>query len=146
MKISTKGRYGLKAMIDIAVFANDKCICLKNIAERQGISENYLEQIIAVLKKTGYVKSIRGTQGGYALNVDPAKITVGDILRTMEGTLAPVDCVLEKDATVCGNCGSCVTRSVWERVFNSINDVVDSITLSELADDYKLKNKVTIDV
>ncbi|MCL2592515.1 MAG: Rrf2 family transcriptional regulator [Defluviitaleaceae bacterium] len=132
MKISTKGRYGLKAMIDIAVA--DNCISLKTIANRQGISENYLEQLVSVLKKAGFVKSIRGAQGGYTLNMPADEITVGDILRTMEGSISPAACVDDSLQYDCSDdlCVNCVTKPVWEKINNSVNDVVNNITLYEL--------------
>ena len=136
MKLSTKGRYGLKAMLDLAVNSGDGQVSLKSIAERQEISENYLEQIFAVLKKEGLVKSIRGSQGGYVLSQEAAKITAGDILRALEGSLAPVDCVLEEDPAECERSQYCVTRIIWARIRDSINQVVDSISLQDLVEDY----------
>ncbi len=147
MKISSKGRYGLRALIDLASSDEENCTKLKNIAKRQGISEYYLEQIIAPLKKAGIVKSIRGFQGGYILNKPPAEISVGDILRVLEGPLYPVDCLSENESSSpCGtaNCEACATRSVWERIYTSINTVLDSIYLSELVEDYKSKLKELI--
>ncbi|MDR2903807.1 MAG: Rrf2 family transcriptional regulator [Clostridiales bacterium] len=143
MKISTRGRYGLKAMIDLDIESGGgKCICLKSIAERQGIPENYLEQIIAILKKAGFVKSIRGAQGGYILNKPSNEITVGDILRALEGSLSPVNCVESGDAACgTGDCGTCPTKSVWGKIYNSLNDVVDSITLEDLARDSRAKGE-----
>ncbi len=135
MKISTRGRYGLKAMIDIASEGTGgRCVTLKSIAERQGIPENYLEQIVAILKKSGFLKSMRGASGGYILNTDPSKISVGDILRALEGSLSPVECLESADCS-CGtaDCGSCATKTVWGKIYERLNDVVDSISLSELA-------------
>lgn len=143
MKISTRGRYGLKAMIDLDTESiGGKCVCLKSIAERQGIPENYLEQIIAILKKSGFVKSIRGAQGGYILNKPSADITVGDILRALEGSLSPVNCVESGDAACgTGDCDTCATKSVWGRIYESLNGVVDSITLEDLVRDNRLKGE-----
>ena len=145
MKISTKGRYGLKAMVDLAVHSYDGCcISSKSIAERQGISEHYLEQLMAVLKKAGFIKSVRGAQGGYILNKDADSISVGDILRVLEGPLYFVECVGgETNKTGCGNskCVNCVTKNVWEKISNSVSEVVDSISLKELAEDY---NKIKL--
>ncbi len=143
MKLSTKGRYGLKAMLDLALYSRQGHIALKNIAERQDISEHYLEQLIATLRKAGLVKSIRGAQGGYTLGASPKDITVGDILRALEGSLAPVDCVLEEDPVLCDKGKCCVIRGVWEKVRDSINDVVDNITLENLVDDYNAQKKDT---
>jgi len=132
MKLSTKGRYGLRAMIDLALNAKDSQISIKNISERQNISENYLEQIIAVLKKNGFVKSSRGAQGGYSLNKSPKDISVGDILRALEGDLNPVDCITVNEEIQCSESELCVTKFVWKKISDSINDVVDNITLEDL--------------
>ena len=140
MKLSTKGRYGLKAMVDLAIHSQDKHIALRHIAERQDISEHYLEQLIAVLRKAGLVKSIRGAQGGYSLAVPPEEITVGDILRALEGSLAPVDCVSENVTNECAEWDCCVTRTVWKKIGDKINEVVDSITLQDLIKDYENLN------
>ncbi len=131
MRISTKGRYALKLMLDLAVNNTGEPISLKDIAKRQGISDKYLEQIISILNKAGFVRSIRGAQGGYLLNKDPKECTVGMILRLTEGTLAPVSCVGE-DASECEREESCVTYIVWQKMNEAINQVVDSITLADL--------------
>lgn len=137
MKLSTKGRYGLKAMLDLAVHNSEGQVVLKSIAQRQGLSENYLEQLFASLKKAKLIVSVRGPQGGYSLGDSTDNITVGDILRALEGSLAPADCVSEDfEAHGCGNSGYCVTRGVWEKIRDGINNVVDNITLQELVDDY----------
>jgi Rrf2 family cysteine metabolism transcriptional repressor len=137
MKLSTKGRYGLKAMLDLAVHSNEGQVALKSIAERQQLSENYLEQLFAALKKAKLVKSLRGSQGGYSLGDRPEKISVGDILRALEGTMAPTDCVSENcQVHHCGNSDFCVTRGVWEKIRDGINNVIDNISLQELVDDY----------
>ncbi len=132
MKISTKGRYGLKALIVIA--NSDNCISLRNISDEIGVSENYLEQLMASLKKEEYIKSIRGAKGGYVLNCDVNKTTVGDILRCLEGTLAPVECLVDNKATVCGDggCNSCNTKEVWEKIYDKINEAIDGINLIDL--------------
>lgn len=137
MKLSTKGRYGLRAMIDIAINADEGQVSIKSIAERQAISENYLERIVAVLKKTGYVKSTRGAQGGYELSKKPADISVGDILRALEGGLSPVDCVLTNDDVSCDESAFCVTKFVWKRISDSINQVVDNISLEDLVEEQR---------
>ncbi len=136
MKLSTKGRYGVKAMLDLAIHNSEGQIALKNIAERQEISENYLEQLFATLRKAGLVKSIRGAQGGYILAYEPQSITVGSILRALEGSLAPVDCVIENDPVKCCRADLCVTKIIWEKIRDRVNEVVDSITLKDLVDDY----------
>ncbi|SFG60265.1 transcriptional regulator, BadM/Rrf2 family [Lachnospiraceae bacterium C7] len=133
MKISTKGRYALRLMIDLAVHNNGKPICLKDVAKRQEISDKYLEQIISMLNKGGFVKSVRGAQGGYLLNVNPEKCTVGMILRLTEGSLAPVSCI-EKDELNCERADNCVTSIVYQKINDAINEVVDNITLQDLVD------------
>lgn len=137
MKLSTKGRYGVKAMLDLALHSTEGQISLKSIAERQDISENYLEQLFATLRKAGLVKSIRGSQGGYILADEPEKITVGAVLRALEGSLAPVDCVIEEDPTKCCRSEACVTRMVWEKIRDGVNNVVDSITLRDLMEEHE---------
>jgi Rrf2 family protein len=133
MKISTKGRYALRLMIDLATNNTGVPISLKDVARRQGISEKYLEQITAVLNKAGYVKSVRGAQGGYLLRRDPKEYTVGMILRLTEGSLAPVTCVEDEDY-VCDRADGCVTVIVWKKINDAINEVVDGITLQDLLD------------
>jgi Rrf2 family transcriptional regulator, cysteine metabolism repressor len=136
MKFSTKGRYGLKAMLDLAVHNNEGQVVLKSIAERQGLSENYLEQLFAVLKKAGLVKSVRGSQGGYTLAEDPAKITVGEILRALEGSLISNDCVVENGECCVSSYNCCVTKSVWMKIQEGIDNVTNGISLQQLADDF----------
>ncbi len=136
MKISTKGRYGLRVMIDLAAADPDTCISIKSIAARQQISEKYLEQIISLLNKGGLVKSTRGSQGGYRLVKTPEEYTVGQILRTIEGNLAPVDCLSDEE-NQCPRSGDCVTLYVWEKIYSAVNEVVDHITLRELLDHAK---------
>ncbi len=140
MKLSTKGRYGVKAMLDLALNASEGHVALKSIAERQNISDHYLEQLIATLRKAGLVKSIRGAQGGYTLAQDPSQITVGMILRVLEGSLAPVDCVIEDEPIECDIAACCVTKRIWVEVRDSINEVVDSISLQDLVEDYRKIN------
>ena len=134
MKLTTKGRYGLRAIVDLAVNTDDEAVALSQIAERQGISMNYLEQLIAKLKKSGIVHGIRGAQGGYILARPAEEISVGDILRALEGDLSPVDCYeLNSNDTPCDNSDICVTKYVWKRISDSINGAVDGIMLSDLA-------------
>ncbi len=142
MKLSTKGRYGLKAMLDLAVHNSEGQVVLKSIAERQAISENYLEQLFAILKKAKLVKSIRGSQGGYVLATSADNISVGDILRALEGSLAPVDCVAEGHPVSCSRYDCCVTKGIWKKIRDSINTVVDSTTLESLVEEYrKVRNQ-----
>ncbi len=132
MKISTKGRYALRLMLDLALNNTGEYITIKTIAARQEISEKYLEQIISLLNRAGYVKSIRGAQGGYRLAKEPSEYTVGMILRLTEGSLSPIDCL--EDETECHRNGSCVTREVWQELYEAICSVVDRITLQDLVD------------
>ncbi len=138
MRLSTKGRYGLRAVLDLAVHSDEEAVALSQVAERQGISMNYLEQLIAKLKKAGIVKGIRGAQGGYMLALSAEEISVGAILRALEGDLNPVDCSeVNMGDGICSNSDSCVTKYVWKRISDSINDAVDSIKLSELVAESK---------
>ncbi len=139
MKISTKGRYALRLMIDLALNDGTKPVSLKDVANRQGISDKYLEQIISVLNKAGYVRSIRGAQGGYLLKKEPKEYTVGMILRLTEGSLAPVACI-EDNQIVCERQDACVTSMVWKKINDAVNDVVDNITLQDLCDWQNEKN------
>lgn len=141
MKLSTKGRYGLKAMFDLALNYGEGPIALNNIAERQSISVHYLEQLIATLRKAGLVKSVRGAQGGYMLADRPQNVTVGDVIRTLEGPIAPSECVIEDEDNDCTKASYCVTRTIWEKIKYSIDNVIDSISLQDMVDDYtKLHN------
>ncbi len=134
MKISTKGRYALRLMLDLAVHGGTEgeMIPVRRIAQRQDISDKYLEQIITQLSRAGYVRSFRGAQGGYLLAVPPEQITVGMILRVMEGSLAPVAC-LEQEPNRCPRAETCTTLAVWRELQTAIESVVDSITLADLA-------------
>ena len=135
MKLSTKGRYGIHAMYDLAQYGSDTPQPIKSIAERQNIPEAYLEQLIGQLRRSGLVKSVRGAQGGYLLSRSPAEITVGEVLRTLEGELAVVDCLMEEDA--CHKACSCPTRVVWKKLRDGLNEIVDGITLQDMLDDYQ---------
>ena len=132
MKISTKGRYALRLMLDLALCPSGEYIKVKDIAARQEISDKYLEQIIAVLGKAGYVKSVRGASGGYRLTRSPADYTVGMILRLTEGSLAPVAC-LEDEVNQCPRFQQCATVEVWKRLQHAVNSVVDTKTLADQA-------------
>ncbi len=130
MKISTKGRYALRLMVDLASNTTAGCIPIRAIAMRQDISEKYLEQIITGLNRAGLVKSVRGSNGGYTLTRSPEEYTVGEILRVTEGSLAPVACV-EEDGC-CQRIETCVTAYVWEQLYEAVNQVVNRITLADL--------------
>jgi Rrf2 family protein len=143
MKLSTRGRYGLKAMFQLATHYGEGPIPLKNIADEQDLSDNYLEQLVSALRKEGLLNSVRGAQGGYMLARPPEEITVGNILRVLEGNLAPTDCVMDEEYE-CEKEESCVTKLVWVRIRDSINDVIDSITLKDMLDEQaKMINEQT---
>lgn len=139
MKISTKGRYGLRAMVDLAVNSGGEQVSLNSIAERQDVSENYLEQVFSTLRKSGLVKSVKGAQGGYILADLPQNITVGSILRALEGNLSIID---GEPGTVdlTKNVEYCLTVNVWDKINEGINSVVDSITLEDLVNEYRRLN------
>ena len=121
----------MRVMLDLALQDTGQCIKVKEIAGRQGISEKYLEQIIAMLNKGGYVTSVRGAQGGYRIAKEPGECTVGEILRLAEGSLAPVAC-LDADAEVCERCDTCETLELWKEVYAAVNQVVDNVTIGDL--------------
>ncbi|MCM3632398.1 cysteine metabolism transcriptional regulator CymR [Paenibacillus camelliae] len=123
MKISTKGRYGLTIMMELASKYGDGPLSLKSIAEKNNLSEHYLEQLIAPLRNAGYVKSIRGAYGGYVLSKSPGDITTGDVIRTLEGPISPVDFTEEDDPA---------KRNLWLRIRDNIANVLDSTTLSDM--------------
>lgn len=133
MKISTKGRYALRLMLDLATNGSDGFVTIKSISERQQISNKYLEQIISVLSHAGFVKSTRGAQGGYKLARPAEEYTVGMILRLIEGSLVPVAC-MEDEPNECPRCNECVTLDVWKQLNDAICGVVDNITLADLAE------------
>lgn len=131
MKISTKGKNAIKLMVDLATYNHGEPVSVKDIAKRQGISEKYLEQIIAMLNKASLVKSIRGAHGGYVLSYPPEKYTVGKILRAVEGDLAPTDCVGE-NGIACENKSACVSYLLWQKLEAAVNGVLDGITLADM--------------
>ncbi|SCP95328.1 RrF2 family transcriptional regulator [Anaerobium acetethylicum] len=133
MKISTKGRYALRLMLDLAINDIGEKIRIKDIAKRQEISEKYLEQIISILHKAGYVKSLRGPQGGYSLAKKPEEYTVGMILRLTEGSLAPVSC-LDDEVNLCSRQDDCTTLILWKKLDDAIKGVVDKYTLADLVE------------
>lgn len=141
MKISTKGRYALRLMLDLAMSNPEEYIKIKSIAQRQEISDKYLEQIITILSRAGYVKSIRGAAGGYKLAKHPKEYTVGMILRLTEGSLAPVAC-LDDVEFECERLSSCATIEVYKRINEAVNSVIDHISLADLVDIQQQKNCV----
>ena len=130
MKISTKGRYALRVMIDLATNINEKFISLKDRAQRQEISNKYLEQIISLLNKAGYLETARGNTGGYKLAKKPNEYKIGDILRVTEGDLAPIYCLTEEGE--CNRQKDCKTYSFWKGLDDVINEYIDSKTLEDL--------------
>ena len=134
MKISTKGRYALRLMLDIALHGTNENVSIRDIAERENISVKYLEQIVSILVRIGYLRSIRGAQGGYRLAKKPSEYRVGDILRITEGSLAPVAC-LEDEVNTCPRETACPTLKVWKGLYKVINDYLDNITLEDLVND-----------
>lgn len=141
MKLSTKGRYGIKAMVELA--ANYDCGCrlsIAQLAERQGISASYLEQLIASLRKAGLVTASRGAQGGYSLSRAPEFISVGAVLKALEGSTAILDCV-GTDGTDCTNACRCSARPLWLKLQRGIDNVLDSTSIRDMADDYKIQSE-----
>ena len=142
MKLSTKGRYGLKAMFELSKSTSQEPVSISYIAKKQNISEQYLEQLFRTLRKNGFIKSIRGSQGGYLLAKSPKDITVGDILEVLEGPVSISKCVIDEDS--CINSNTCVTKVVWEKVTKGIEDVIHSINLQDMIDDYNETNKIDL--
>ena len=140
MILSTRGRYGLKMMLELALNFGKGAMPLKDIANKQLLSDSYLEQIVSPLRKNQLVNSIRGAQGGYELARDPEEITVGEILRILEGPLTPSDCVSEEDPE-CDRADNCATRIIWEKITEGINSVIDSRTLQDMINDYHRLNE-----
>ncbi|MCI8651390.1 MAG: Rrf2 family transcriptional regulator [Oscillospiraceae bacterium] len=137
MKISTKGRYALRLMLDIALESGQQPVSLRDVAQRQEISDKYLEQIVTPLSRAGLVRSIRGAGGGYLLTRSPEEYTVGEILRVLEGSLAPVSCAEEPHC--CKRAEQCVTVEVWAQIQAAVSSVVDHITLADLVQRYHEK-------
>jgi Rrf2 family protein len=146
MKLSTKGRYGLRAMVDLAVYSKGDQVSLNNIGERQGISTNYLEQVFSSLRKSGLVKSIKGAQGGYVLAEDSSEIKVGRILRALEGPLVIIDEGGEREEKNEGSIQQCIKIIVWDKMNEALNDVVDSVTLEDLAENYRKVNNMQVNM
>lgn len=135
MQISTKGRYALRFLLDLCQHDEDGFVSLKSIAERQGVSKKYLERIVAMLSPTGMLRVERGYQGGYRLAKDPADITVADVLRVTEGTLAPVSC-LEGPVIGCERRESCMTLGVWKGLEDTVTAYLEGISLRDILDEY----------
>lgn len=134
MKLSTKGRYGLRALIDLALYSEDEPVSIQSIAKRQNISESYLEQLVRKMRTAGLVVSVRGAGGGYQLAKPTSEISVGDVLRALEGNLDAVSCSAGSGQG-CEGADLCVTRFVWERINESITQAVDSIGIDQLVEE-----------
>jgi len=133
MKLSTKGKYGVKAMVDLAINYGKSPVSIKNISKRQHISEYYLEQLFSHLRKAKLIKSVRGAQGGYILNKEPKDITVSDVFDVLEGPIEISDCI---EGEVCSNSSCCASRLLWEKLKDSIDNVTKTMTLQDMIDDY----------
>ncbi|MBQ5398011.1 MAG: Rrf2 family transcriptional regulator [Ruminococcus sp.] len=143
MRISTKGRYALRMLVDLAEHRNSGYIALKDIAERQKVSKKYLEQIVPILNKTRILKTNRGFQGGYRLAVEPEECTVGEILRLTEGTLSPIPCI-DGDEVECDRQIDCSTLYVWQGLKRVVSEYLDSITLQDILDNKNSSNDYVI--
>ncbi len=143
MKLSTKGRYGLRAFIDIALYSEEEPVSLASVAKRQDISISYLEQLVSKVKKAGLIESVRGANGGYILSRPASEISVGDVLRSLEGELMPVDCVVYGDSSKehCAAQSCCSSRIVWKRINDSLNETVNNIFIDELVEESRKAQK-----
>ncbi len=141
MKISTKGRYGLEALLDMAIHSDGTPMNIRSISARQGIPVKYLEQIFGTLKRSGIIQSVRGAQGGYLLADESHKISVCQILSTLEGPLSPVACVVCGRSSVCTQYNLCVTRIFWRSLMEELIRVTEDVTLADLVKSYKTFTK-----
>lgn len=137
MRLSTKGRYGARAMLDLALNLGREPVLLRDIATRQEVSEKYLEHSMSSLRNAGLVRSIRGAHGGYVLAKPPSEIRLSEIMEVLEGSMAPVECV--DDREVCHRADLCVTRDIWVKMKEAIDNILESTTLEDLAERYKEK-------
>ncbi|HEY5537640.1 MAG TPA: Rrf2 family transcriptional regulator [Acetobacterium sp.] len=134
MRLSTKGRYGVLAMVELALHYGQGPVSIKEISEKQKFSDSYMEQLFSTLKNSGLVRSLRGAHGGYVLARDPSDITVGDIIRALEGPIELAECINENDNYDCVKSLECLTKGLWEDMRDSINDVIDHRSLQDLLD------------
>ncbi len=148
MRFSTRSRYGLRAMVELAMnYSPDQPMPLVRVAENQDISEGYLEQLMTFLRKGGLVRSVRGPQGGYLLTKPPSNITVGEVIRCLEGPLSPTGCVSEDGPEECNRSAACITKMLWEKVREAIASVLDNTTLEDLCREAeKLQRKQEADM
>ncbi|OHB54520.1 MAG: AsnC family transcriptional regulator [Planctomycetes bacterium GWF2_50_10] len=133
MKLSTRSRYGVRALLELAIDYDKGPLQIKTIAEREKISNKYLEQLIAILKASGLVTSVRGPKGGYMLSRQPKDIHLSEVFKVLEGPITVFDCLVDKDA--CTRCGDCLTKKIWVNMQDAINKVLDSVTLQDMAND-----------
>lgn len=141
MRVSTKGRYAIRLMLDIAQHSNGENVSLKDVSKRQNISLKYLEQIVTILSKAGFLKSQRGAQGGYKMLRSPEKYTIGDILRVTEGEMAPVSC-LEDEVNQCPRVNQCPTIKFWTGLYNIINEYIDGTTIADLMNEAREEDEI----
>jgi len=139
MRLSTRSRYGVRAMVDLALYYGQGNVLLKDIAKRQGISNKYLEHLLTSLKVAGLVKSIRGAHGGYLLAKPPAQIRLSQVIKVLEGSIAPVECV--DDPKTCPRTELCVTRDVWREIKRAMDEILESISLKDLVEQEKKKEQ-----
>ncbi|MHC6179512.1 RrF2 family transcriptional regulator [Clostridium sp. JNZ X4-2] len=144
MKLSTKGRYGVKAMVDLAIHYSHEPSSIKSISERQNISEYYLEQLFSSLRKSNLIKSIRGAQGGYILNREPKDITIADIMEVLEGPIEISDCIDENNESPCSKVDCCATRLLWSKIKDSMDQVMKFTTLQDMVDDYNKMMQIKV--
>lgn len=142
IQLSTKGRYGTRLMLDLAIHYNDGFIFLKDIAKRQNISEGYLEHFIPHLKTAGLISSLRGARGGYKLAKEPSEISLKEVVLALEGSLSPVECV--NAPSVCSRVSFCVTRDVWKEVGEKISQILESVTLRDMVEMQKNKGEAPL--
>ncbi len=142
MKISTKGRYALRMVVDLAS-QGEVCVSLKDVAQRQGISKKYLEQIVPLLSSNGILRTNRGNKGGYMLATSADELNVGDVLRAAEGTLAPVSC-LEYEPNNCPRSEECATLFIWEGLYKKVSEYLDGITIQDIVDRIQKGNNYSI--
>lgn len=138
MWLSTKGRYGVRAMFDLAMHSQDGTIALKSVARRENISQKYLEHLFASLRKAGLIQSVRGAQGGYRLGRPASEITLGDIIRVLEGSVSPTECMVSSNETeLCERAPNCAMHLVWDRIRQEVNEVLDSYTLADICEEQR---------
>lgn len=139
MKVSTKGDYGVRALVELAHHFGDGPTQSAEIAARQEVPEQYLDQLLSTLRRAGFIRSVRGPQGGHALIRDPGDVKLSEVMIALEGSLAPIACVDDPEA--CTRTGGCVQREVWERVRDATEEILDSVTIADLAEKEKVQNK-----